>query len=264
MRTASVKAGASTLESSEIPGGEGMSEHEDGGAGTGTSPACTPHGFPVSAIAQCPGIGGTLSLMLSHTKEGLGSSHRQTPPERNTGQESIQQEKGRAGEHPRENSSERPTASVSAEWCMVSPAGSVSLGGTGGLGAQCATVAHGELLTQQPQMPQSEEGLGVPQWSMRTMGSASPSGARWPCKAPVAQLEEGLSRTGGALQAPVVHGVSPKGSASPHGAWGPGLPGRGWRKGGPEDTAQPGRKRKVGMSHEEAQCAPAGSAAPGM
>lgn len=42
------------------------------GVGTGTSPACMPHGFPVSAIAKCPGIGGTLSLMLSHTKEGVG------------------------------------------------------------------------------------------------------------------------------------------------------------------------------------------------
>lgn len=186
MRTASVKAGASTLESSEIPGGEGMSEHEDGGVGTGTSPACTPHGFPVSAIAQCPGIGGTLSLMLSHTKEGLGSSHRQTPPERNTGQESIQQEKGRAGEHPRENSSERPTASVSAEWCMVSPAGSVSLGGTGGLGGSvCHSGAWGTADSATPDatvrggswcapMVYGDNGLSESQWS--TVALQSPSG----------------------------------------------------------------------------------------
>jgi len=33
---------------------------------------------------------------------------------------------------------------------------------------------------------------------------------------------------------------------------------------GSSRNSELGRKRKVGMSHEEAQCAPAGSAAPGM
>lgn len=78
--------------------------------------------------------------------------------------------------------------------CMGICAGSASSEaqqerGTARQGAQYAPVVHGELLTQQSQMPQSDEGLGVPQWSVRTMGSASPSGARWPCKAPVVQLE---------------------------------------------------------------------------
>lgn len=66
------------------------------------------------AIAQCPGMGGTLSLMLSQTQDGGGArAHR--APERDAGQESVQEEKGRAGEHPRENSSVGPRGSVSAD-----------------------------------------------------------------------------------------------------------------------------------------------------